>query len=117
MPFVVSELRSFVVFSVQHHLPYLRKDTCDVGRLEVLMRHKHAFVTESDLLRVWIAEHVNIDRPIAGDEKSIAAGRDAAKAPPRHDPAPLAFFERHRTKFFTLGRTVRFGEHRRLGQV
>ena len=64
------------------------------------MRHKDALVTENDLLRVWVAWHVNIDGPIAGDEESITAGHDAAEASPRHNAAPHPFRERHRLNLY-----------------
>ncbi len=135
VPFLVGEFRSFVVFSVQQHLPHLRENICDLGRLEGLMRHEHAFVTENDLLRVWIARHLDIDRSIAGDEKSITAGGDAAKAPPRHNrrvaavpPAASARFSPRRQvrvgvrgnfwqKFISARTTKIFGGTNLLGHL
>jgi hypothetical protein len=61
-----------------------------LGASKVLMRHEHAFVAEIDLLGVWVALHVDVDRPIAGDEKRIAGGCNAAEASPRHNPSPHA---------------------------
>src|ERR1017187_7104168 len=83
VPLVVSELSCFEVFSVQQHLPHLREYTCDIGCLEGLTQHEQAFVSETDLLRIWMARHVDTDRSVAGDEKSVTRRCDTAEAPPR----------------------------------
>ena len=61
----------FAVFSVQHHLPHLRKNVRDLRRLQgPLPRHEQAFVVEKDLLRVRIAHQLDIHGSIAGGESS-----------------------------------------------
>ena len=62
----------------------------------LLCGSEQAFVAEDDLLRVGIAGRLDTHRPVAGDEKRIAGGRDAAKAAPRHDLPPDPFRQRHR---------------------
>ena len=108
-----SKRHGFGVFAVQHHLPHLRKDVRDVGRLQrVLPRHEQAFVVEKDLLRVGIAHQLDVHRAIAGNETLAdqVAWRDAAKSPPRHDLPPDPFRQRHRQN------RIRSGGRRRLWQ-
>ena len=115
MPFVVSKFRCFVVFPLEHHLPHLREDARDVRSLEMLVRHEYAFVAEGNLLRVGVAGHIDVDRAIAGDQKRIGRRCDAAEAPPRHNPAPQPFFERHRRDSHAI-QSMRLDLNRRLGQ-
>ena len=116
--FLESEFHGFAVFPVQHHLPHLREYVRDLGSLEgPLPRHQQAFVVEKDLLRVRIARQLDIHRPIAGGEPLAErrAGRDTAKAPPRHNLPLEPFRQRHRRDLHS-SRLRRFREYRRLGQ-
>ena len=108
-----SERHGFAVFSRQHHLPHLRKDVRDVGCLHGLLpRHEQAFVVKKNLLRVGIAHQFDVHRSIAGGEALAdqVAGRDAAKAPLRHNLPPDPFRQRHRRD------RIRSRRHRQLGQ-
>ena len=109
VPFLVGECRCVVVFAVQQHLPHLRKNIRDVGRLGgPPMRHIQHFVSERNLFGIGIACQLNGHASSAG-EKNVVAGRQTAKAPPRHDLAPDPFRQRHR-------RDCHVGKLRRLGQ-
>jgi hypothetical protein len=113
--FLESEFDGFAVFSLQHHLPHLRKYIRDLGRLEgPLPRHEQAFVAEENPLRIRVAGRLDIHRSIAGDE-TLAAGLDTTEAMPRHNVPLEAFRQRHRRNPY-LGWQVGFPARQRLGR-
>jgi hypothetical protein len=113
--FLESEFDGFAVFSVQHHLPHLRKYIRDLGRLEgPLPRHEQAFMVEQNLFRVRIARRLDIHRAIAGDE-TLASGLDTTEAMPRHNVPLEAFRQRHGRNSY-LGWLIGFRRASGLGR-
>ena len=92
--FLESEFNSFLIFSIQYHLPHLRENVCDLWSLKgPSPRHQQTFMMEENLFRVRIARHFDIHRSIAGGEPLAdrLAGHDTAEAVPRHN-VPLEPF-------------------------